>query len=139
MAASAGEPDLEVAALHRRMAAADAGIAGEVAGPARSSDEGRDETIESLLREVEVQRELLRERNRLLARERARLRRITESRSYRLYGRLRRLPGVRSIAGRRDRRRVARASARRAQRARTRRERTERYVNHHRERRRDAP
>ncbi|MGI9556646.1 MAG: CmcI family methyltransferase [Solirubrobacterales bacterium] len=118
--AAAGEPDGEVAALQRRM------------GTTAGRPVGGDRTIENLLGEIDVQRELLRERNRLLARERARLRRIESSKAYRAYRLLRGLPGVRQLAARRDRRRAARATAQRAQRAKTRRERTERFVDHHR-------
>jgi cephalosporin hydroxylase len=131
LAGAAGEPDREVEALRRTV--------GNLARGDRQArveadlDRRRQEaTVESLLREMETQRQVLRERDRLLARERARLRRIEESLPYRIYGRLRRLPGIRLLANRFARRRQEQLRARGDQRARTRRERTERFVEHHR-------
>ena len=100
LAAAAGEPD-GGRALRRMLR----GQEQEVGDPdpravrARRSEEL---TVENLLREIDSQREVLRERTRLLERERSRLRRITESRMYRVYQRLRGLPGVRQLAARRD-------------------------------------
>lgn len=123
---AAGEPDREVDALRRRVR----GIVREADGSERDPHAGL--SVENLLREIEIQRELLRERNRLIARDRAHLRRITQSFPYRAYRSLRRLPGARWLAARRDRRTMARAKAQRAQRARTRRERGERFSDQHR-------
>jgi cephalosporin hydroxylase len=130
LAAAAGEPDREVENLRRmlREQEQDAGDPDPGAVRARRIEEL---TVENLLREVDSQREVLRERTRLLERERSRLRRITESRMYRVYKRVRGLPGVRQLAARRERRQRAQASARRAQRAKTRRERDERFAAHH--------
>lgn len=129
--ADAGEPDREVEALRRTV--------GNLARGDREArveaelDERRHElTVDNLLREIETQREVLRERNRLLARERARLRHITESPPYRVYRRVKGLPGVRAVAARQARRRRTQTKARSSQRARTRRERTERFAEHHR-------
>jgi cephalosporin hydroxylase len=129
--AAAGEPDREVESLRRTI--------GNLARGDRQArveaelDERRHElTVDNLLREMETQREVLRERNRLLARERAHLRRILDSPPYRLYRLVKGLPGVRVVVARLARRRQAQTKARSAQRARTRRERTERFVEHHR-------
>jgi cephalosporin hydroxylase len=132
LAAAAGEPDREVENLRRMLRAQeqDAGDPDPGAVRARRTEEL---TVENLLREVDSQREVLRERTRLLERERSRLRRITESRMYRIYKRARELPGVRQLAARRDRRQRAQAAARRAQRAKTRGERDERFAAHHRD------
>ena len=132
LAAAAGEPDREVENLRRmlREQEQDAGDPDLGAVRGRPSEEL---TVENLLREIDSQREVLRERTRLLERERSRLRRITDSRLYRVYKRVRGLPGVRQLAARRDRRRRARATARRAQRAKTRGERDERFAAYHRE------
>lgn len=131
LAAAAGEPDREVEALRRtinNLARGDRGARVE----AELDQRRHDLTVEGLLKEMEIQREVLRERDRLLARERAHLRRITESRPYRLYRRVRGLPGVRWLASRVAARRRQQLKGRTAQRARTRRERTERFVEHHR-------
>lgn len=132
LAAAAGEPDREVESLRRMLSDVDRDV-DEPDPHAVRARRGEELTIENLLREIDTQREVLRERTRLLERERAHLRRITESRAYRLYQGLRGLPGVRQLAARRDRRRRAQSAARRAQRAKTRRERDERYAAHHRE------
>lgn len=128
---AAGEPDREVEALRLMLRRLDAD-ASEPA-PQGRPDRSEELTIENLLREIDTQRQVLSERTRLLERERGRLRRITGSRSYRLYKSLRGLPGVRQIAARRDRRRRAQSGARRAQRAKVRRERDERLDAYHRE------
>jgi cephalosporin hydroxylase len=130
--AAAGEPDREVEHLRRMLRKLDA----EAAEPAprRHPDRGEELTVENLLHEIDTQRQVLFERTRLLEGERARLRRIMDSRLYRVYKRLRALPGVRQIAARRDRRRRAQAAARRDQRAKVRRERDERLDAYHRER-----
>ena len=88
--------------------------------------------MENLLREIDTQRQVLEERNRLLAGERARMRRITESLPYRLYQRARGLPVLRTLVDRRAAQRTAAGQARARQRAKTRRERTERFIDHHR-------
>jgi cephalosporin hydroxylase len=130
--AAAGEPDREVEALRQMLRGLDADAAEPQPRPGRP-DRSEELTIENLLREIDTQRQVLAERTRLLERERARLRRITESRLYRIYKRLRGLPGVRQVAARRDRRRRAHGAARRAQRAKVRRERDERLEAYHRE------
>jgi cephalosporin hydroxylase len=130
--AAAGEPDREVEALRHMLRRLETETSDPAPQPGRA-DRSEELTIENLLRELDTQREVLSERTRLLDRERARLRRITESRSYRLYKRLRGLPGVRQVAARRDRRRMAQAAARRAQRTKVRRERDERLDAYHRE------
>jgi cephalosporin hydroxylase len=130
--AAAGEPDREVEALRLMLRRLEQDAAEPAPQPGRP-DRSEELTIENLLREVDTQRQVLAERTRLLERERARLRRITESRSYRVYKRLRGLPLVRQVAARRDRRRRAHAGARRAQRAKVRRERDERLDAYHRE------
>ena len=101
--APAGEPDREVEALRRTV---DNLARGDREAQVEADlDRRRQEaTVESLLREMDTQREVLRERNRLLARERARLRRIRNRVPYRVYLKLRHLPVVRSA------RRPARAS-----------------------------
>ena len=129
--AAAGEPDREVEALRRTV--------GNLARGDRQAhveadlERRRQElTVENLLSEIDTQRQVLSERNRLLAEERARLRRITGSRAYRLYQQARKLPVARQLAGRRARIDQAQTKARTAQRARTRQERTERFIDHHR-------
>jgi cephalosporin hydroxylase len=130
--AAAGEPDREVDALRHELKRLEAETSDPAPKPGRP-DRSQELTIENLLRELKTQREVLAERTRLLERERARLRRITDSRPYQLYKRLRGLAGVRQIAERRDRRRRAQAAARRAQRAKVRHEREERLEAYHRE------
>ena len=92
----------------------------------------QDLTIDGLLREMEVQRELLQERSRLLARERAQLRRVRESTPYRLYRGLRKVPGLSSYFRWRDRSRKAEAQARARTRAANREQQSERFTEHHR-------
>ncbi len=92
----------------------------------------QDLTIEGLLREIDVQRELLQERHRLLMRERARLRRIDESLPYRAYRGLRKVPGLSSYFNWRDRKRMAAQRARARQRAANRETQEGRFVEHHR-------
>lgn len=130
--ASAGEPDREVEALRAMLKRLEQDVPEPAPRPGRP-DRSEELTIENLLREIETQRQVLAERTRLLDRERARLRRITGSRSYRLYKRLRALPGVRQVLERRDRRRGMQAAARRAQRVKVRRERDERLEAYHRD------
>ncbi len=129
--AAAGDADLEVDALRKTV--------NNLARGSRQaqidSDLDRKRTelaTENLLREIDTQRELLQERNRQLEAERANLRRITSSKPYRAYAKLKRLPLLRRYFGRRDRLREAHAEALRAQREKTRVERRERFVNHHR-------
>jgi cephalosporin hydroxylase len=129
---AAGAPDREVEALRQMLKRVEADTSDPAPQPGRP-DRSVELTIENLVREIETQRQVLAERTRLLERERTRLRRITESRSYRIYKRVRGLPGARQLASRRDRRRKARAAARRAQRAKVRRERDERFAAYHRE------
>ena len=131
LAAAAGEPDREVEALRRTVGNLARGDR-QAKVEAELDRRRHDVTVEKLLGEMETQREVLEERTRLLAAERARVRRITESRAYRLYQRVRGLPGVRTLAARRARDQEAQARARRTQRAKTRRERTERFIEHHR-------
>jgi cephalosporin hydroxylase len=89
----AAEPDREVEALRQsinNMARRDR--QGHVEA---DLDKRRQEhTVEGLLREIDIQRELLAERTRLLARERARLNRFTNSLPYRAYNGLRKVPGI---------------------------------------------
>ena len=92
----------------------------------------QDLTIEGLLRELDVQRELLQERHRLLMRERARLRRIDESLPYRIYRGLRRVPGLSSIFSWRDRRRLSVQQARARHRSANREVQEQRFTEHHR-------
>jgi cephalosporin hydroxylase len=92
----------------------------------------QDLTVEGLLRELDVQRELLQERHRLLTRERARLRRIDESLPFRLYRAIRRVPGLRSIFSWRDRRRLQIQRARAKQRVANRETQERRFTEHHR-------
>jgi cephalosporin hydroxylase len=132
MKETAGEPDREVEALRVMLKRLEDDVSEPAPRPGRP-DRSQELTIENLLREVETQRQVLSERTRLLERERGRLRRITESRSYRLYKSLRGLPGVRQSAARRDRRRRAQAGARRAQRSKVRSERDERLEAYHRD------
>lgn len=138
------EADNEVEALREWAAAATAGSQPDGSGKAPAAAEKAggtgsgpvsgpaDRSIENLLAELEAQREVLHERTRLLARERAHLKRIQSSRPYRVYQGLRSLPGIRQIADRRDRRRTNRMRAKRAQRAKVRGERGERFIDSHR-------
>jgi cephalosporin hydroxylase len=101
LAAEAGEPDAEVEALRRSL------VEGPQAERRSAEDLARrrsDVTVDNLLREMQTLRTVLRERDRMLARERAQLRRITSSLPYRFYQRLRGLPGVRGVAARSSRR-----------------------------------
>lgn len=130
-AAAVDEADLEVEELRRSL--------NNMARRDRQShieadlDQRRQEmTVESLLREMDVQRELLAERNRLLARERARLRRIHGSAPYRAYRGLRRIPGFSHYFHWRDRARKSDAQARARRRAEERAKVTERFSEHHR-------
>ncbi len=131
LAATAAEPDREIDALRasiNNMARADrqARIEGDL-------DRRRQElTVDGLLRELDAQGELLRERGRLLTQERARLRRITGSRPYRLYKALRAVPLLKRLFAWRDRHRHAEAVARSRQRAENRELQSERFVEHHR-------
>ena len=129
--AAAGEPDREVEALRRTVGNL---ARGDRQNQVEADLERRrqDLTVENLLSEIDTQRQVLSERNRLLAEERAQLRRITGSRAYRLYQQARRLPVARQLAGRRARIDRAQTKARADQRARTRQERTERFIDHHR-------
>ncbi|HKJ36331.1 MAG TPA: CmcI family methyltransferase [Solirubrobacterales bacterium] len=128
---AAGRPDLEVEELRRsinNMAKRDRQTHIEA-----DLDRRRQElTVDSLLREMEAQRELLAERNRLLARERARLRRIEGSGPYRAYRGLRRIPGFSHYFHWRDRSRKSDAQARARTRAENREKQTERFSEHHR-------
>lgn len=129
--AAAGEPDHEVDALRKTVGNLARG--NRQAAIEADLDRRRDEiTAENLLREINTQRELLLERNRQLELTRLQLRRLTDSLPHRAYMKLRGLPGIRQLAGRRDRFRDDKAQALRDQRNVVRRERSERFVNHHR-------
>lgn len=129
--AAAGEPDLEVEALRKTVGNLARG--NRQANVEADLDRRRAEiSTENLLREIDTQRELLLERNRQLELARANLRRVTRSLPYRVYGRLRKLPGLRILAERRERFRENAAEARRGQREKVRTKRSERFVNHHR-------
>lgn len=141
LAAAAGENDDEVATLRRQVRmASEGGSEGGIAArepvaagqPAVGQQSASSASVEKLLRELSIQQELLRERSRLLAREQARLRRITGSLPFRAYRKLRGLPGLRTLFALYDRRRHTRAKARIARRAHARKNRTERFVDHHR-------
>lgn len=85
---------------------------------------------ENLLREIETQRELLAERTHQLAIARAQVQRVERTVSYRIHMKLRRLPLIRRVTQRQDRRAQAAAAARRAHRDEVRAKRVERYVTH---------
>ena len=131
LSAAAGEADLEVEALRK-----------SITNMARSDrrdevdsdlDRRRHEmTVEGLLKEIDTQRELLQERNRLLARERNRLRRITGSLPYRAYSKLRRLPGLSRYFHWRDRQRLQEAKSRSRKRSENRDTQEQRFSDHHR-------
>lgn len=128
---AAGTPDLEVAALRKTI--------GNLAGAERQAevdsdlDRRRSEiTIDSLLRELDTQRELLAERNRQLDLVQDDLRGVRASFSYRLGQKIKALPVLRRIYARREAERKARLEATREQRKKVRRERSESFVNHHR-------
>lgn len=131
LAAKAGEADGEVEALRRQL--------DEIKGADEGFDSSADEinrmreevAIDNLLREMETQRRVLRERDRMLARDRAQLRRIKTSFAYRAYQRVKALPGISRLAERRSRRVAARGHARTSQRAKVRKERTARFTDHH--------
>jgi cephalosporin hydroxylase len=131
LTAAAGEPDLEVEELRRSLTNA-------VTRDAQTHieadlDRRRQElTVESLLREIEGQRELLAERNRMLSREQNRLRRFTESFPYRSYRKLRAIPGLAKFFSWRDRSRLQDAQKRSRHRAENRERQTERFSGHHR-------
>lgn len=130
-AAAVEEADLEVEELRRsinNMARRDRQTHIEA-----DLDQRRQEmTVDSLLSEMNVQRELLAERNRLLARERAQLRRIHESLPYRAYRGLRKIPGLGAYFHWRDRARKSDAQARSRRRAEGREKTAERFSEHHR-------
>ncbi len=129
--AAAGEPDREVEALRKTVGNLARG--NRQANVTADLDRRRTEiTTDNLLREIDTQRELLLERNRQLELERAKVRRIESSLPYRLYGRIRKLPGISALVARRERFRDNAAQARRDQREKVRNERSERFVNHHR-------
>jgi cephalosporin hydroxylase len=131
LAAAAGEPDLEVEALRQsinNMARADRSRHIEA-----DLDERRQEmTVEALLREIDVQRELLNERNRMLKRDRAQLKRITGSFPYRVYQKVRNVPGLSQLFHSPARRQKVQAQTRNRRRAEARQERTERFFEQHR-------
>jgi hypothetical protein len=87
---------------------------------------------EALLKELDTQRELLAERNRQLELAQDDLRRVSASRLYRAGQKVKALPILRRIYGRRRAEHEARLQATREQRQIVRRERSERFVNHHR-------
>jgi hypothetical protein len=129
--AGAGEADRELDALRQSMNGMARGH--RQAGIEADLDKRRGElTVESLLNELRVQGELLQERSRLLARERARLRRFTESRAYRAYKAIRSLPLIRRWFHWRDRHRLAESKARARTRAENREVQSERFSEHHR-------
>lgn len=129
--ADAGRPDLEVEELRRSLT--------NVARREQQTrieadlDRRREElTVESLLKELSIQNQLLAERNRMLNRERNRLRRFTESRPYRAYRKLRGVPGLKQYFAWRDRTRLAEAQKRARHRSENRETQQERFFQHHR-------
>lgn len=131
LSAAAGEADLEVEALRKSINnMASSRRRDEV--EADLSERRHEMTVEGLLREIDMQRELLQERSRLLARERNRLRRITGSLPYRAYSKLRRVPGLSHYFGWRDRQRLQEAKARSRHRAENREKQEQRFSEHHR-------
>jgi cephalosporin hydroxylase len=92
----------------------------------------QDLTVEGLLRELDVQRELLQERHRLLMRERGRVRHIEESLPFRIYRGFRKIPGLSSVFAWRDRKRVAAQKARVRNRSANRDVQEQRFTEHHR-------
>ena len=89
-------------------------------------------TVEGLLKELDIQREVLLERNRLLAREQAKLNRIHSSLPYRAYAGLRGLPLLSRFFHWRDRRRSLQARGRNKRRSMNREKQEERFMEHHR-------
>jgi cephalosporin hydroxylase len=131
LTAAAGEPDLEVEELRRSI--------NNMARHERQSqietdlDRRREElTVEGLLREIDIQRELLRERDRLLQRDRARIERLERSLPYRAYRALHKVPGLNRVFAWRDRKRILTAQARNRQRSANRERQSERFFEHHR-------
>ena len=131
LAAIAGEPDREVDELRKSI--------GNMARQERQAsiemdlDRRRTElTVDGLLKEIDIQRELLQERARLLARERAQLKRIRSSFPYRAYRGLRKVPLLSKAFRWRDRQRLATAQKRSRQRSLNREKQDERFVEHHR-------
>jgi len=125
---AAGRPDLEVAALRQTI--------GNLAGAERQAevdadlDKRRSEiTIDSLLSELDTQRELLAERNRQLDLVQDDLRGIQASRSYRVIQGIKGLPLIRRVYGRREAERKAEVEAIRAHREQVRKVRSESFVN----------
>jgi cephalosporin hydroxylase len=127
--AAAGEPDREVDALRKTVGNLARGT--RQAAIESDHDKRRAEiTTENLLREIDTQRELLEERNKQLALARANLRRVSQSLPFRVWMKVRSLPGIRFFADRRTRQREAAALAKRVHRDRVRGERSERFANH---------
>jgi cephalosporin hydroxylase len=129
--AIAGEADREVDELRRSMA--NMARAERQAAVGADLDRRRNDlTVEGLLKEIDVQRELLQERSRLLARERAQLKRIRGSLPYRAYRGLRKVPLLSGAFRWRDRQRLAAAQKRSRQRSLNREKQDERFTEHHR-------
>lgn len=130
LTAAAGEADLEVEALRKSITNMAKGQQkGEIDA---DLDRRRHEmTVEGLLKEIDTQRELLQERNRLLARERNRLKRITGSAPYRAYSKLRRIPGLSHYFHWRDRQRLQEAKSRSRKRSENREAQEQRFSDHH--------
>lgn len=131
LAAQAGEADLEVEALRRSL--------GSMADRQRQSEIDADldgrrhkHTVAGLMRELEIQRELLQERARLLARERSRRKRLENSFPYRAYRGLRRIPGFKHYFAWRDRTRHQQAVTRNRKRSEGRAYVEERFTEQHR-------
>ncbi len=129
--AAAGETEGELDQLRRSMANM-ARAERNVRIDAELEGRRQEMTTEALLEELEIQRVLLAERSRLLARERARVARFTESKPYRVYRALRRIPGIGALMRWRDRHRLAEAKARAKNRAANRQVQSERFSEHHR-------
>jgi cephalosporin hydroxylase len=131
LTAAAGEPDLEVEELRRSITNM---ARREAQGHVEADlDRRRQElTVDGLLKEIEVQRQLLAERNRLLSRERNRLQRITSSLPYRAYRKLRAVPGLSKVFNWRDRSRLQDAQLRSRRRSENREKQGERFFEHHR-------
>ncbi|MGI8726538.1 MAG: hypothetical protein ACR2K6_02500, partial [Solirubrobacterales bacterium] len=131
LTAAAGEPDLEVEALRKSLTNVVRGQR-EDDVDAELAKRHQEMTVEGLLREIDVQRELLQERNRLLMRERNRLRRITGSLPYRIYRKLRAAPLLSRWFHWRDRHRLQDAKTRSIKRSETRDHSEQRFSEHHR-------
>ncbi len=131
LGAEAGEPDMELQEIRRSIANM-ARLLGRTHIEADLDRRRTELTVENLLNEIEIQRQVLIERNRMLNRERSRLERLTHSAPYRAYRKLRGIPGLTQFFSWRDRRRHQAAQARSRNRRKGREKTTERFYDHHR-------